>query len=172
MVFCFGYLSYGIAEFIHCSGIIALLTSGIIMAHYTWYNLSNQAKTVTSISFQVIGYGIEAFVFAYIGLTFFSFMEYEWSLNLFISELIIVIAGRFIGTIGIIKMAELFGYKSGVRFKDLIFISYAGVIRGAVAFGLVLRIDKSVENKPVIVTTCLCLVIFTTVVLGSTVATV
>jgi NhaP-type Na+/H+ or K+/H+ antiporter len=40
MVFCFGYLSYGIAEFIHCSGIISLLTCGILMAHYTWYNLS------------------------------------------------------------------------------------------------------------------------------------
>jgi hypothetical protein len=41
-----------------------------------------------------------------------------------------------------------------------------------VAFGLVLRIDKSVENRPVIVTTALSLVVFTTVVLGSTVATV
>ena len=52
------------------------------------------------------------------------------------------------------------------------FISYAGLIRGAVAFGLVLRIDKSVENRPVIVTTALSLVVFTTVLLGSTVATV
>jgi NhaP-type Na+/H+ or K+/H+ antiporter len=59
-----------------------------------------------------------------------------------------------------------------VRLKDLVFISYAGMIRGAVAFGLVLRIDKSVENRPVIVTTALSLVVFTTVVLGSTVATV
>lgn len=40
MVFCFGYLSYCISEFIHCSGIIALLTCGILMSHYTWYNLS------------------------------------------------------------------------------------------------------------------------------------
>jgi len=120
----------------------------------------------------VIGYGIEAFVFAYIGLTFFSFMEYEWSFHLFIAELFIIIGGRFIGTIGIIKFLEIFGYKSGIRFKDLVFISYAGMIRGAVAFGLVLRIDKSIDNKPVIVTTSLCLVVFTTVILGSTVATV
>lgn len=40
LVFSFGYLSYSIAELIHCSGIIALLTSGVLMAHYTWYNLS------------------------------------------------------------------------------------------------------------------------------------
>jgi hypothetical protein len=41
-----------------------------------------------------------------------------------------------------------------------------------VAFGLVLRIDESVENRPVIVTTALTLVVFTTVVLGSTVSLV
>ena len=75
------------------------------------------------------------------------------------------------GTIGIIKLLEIFGYKSGIRFKDLIFISYAGLIRGAVAFGLVLRIDERVENRSVIITTSLSLVVFTTVVLGSTVAT-
>jgi hypothetical protein len=45
------------------------------------------------------------------------------------------------------------------------------MIRGAVAFGLVLRIDDEVKNKPVIVTTSLSLVVFTTVVFGSTVST-
>ena len=46
------------------------------------------------------------------------------------------------------------------------------MIRGAVAFGLVLRIEPEVEHRSVIVTTSLGLVCFTTVVLGSTVATV
>lgn len=36
---------------------------------------------------------------------------------------------------------RLFGYKSGLSLKDLLFIAYAGMIRGAVAFGLVLRVD-------------------------------
>ena len=55
--------------------------------------------------------------------------------------------------------------------KELVFIAYAGMIRGAVAFGLVLKIDKSMPNRAVIVTTALCLVVFTTVVMGSTVST-
>lgn len=46
------------------------------------------------------------------------------------------------------------------------------MIRGAVAFGLVLRIEPTVENRSVIVTTSLALVVTTTVFLGSTVATV
>lgn len=40
MIFCFGYLSYCVAELFHYSGIIALLASSILMAKYAWYNLS------------------------------------------------------------------------------------------------------------------------------------
>jgi len=43
------------------------------------------------------------------------------------------------------------------------------MIRGAIAFGLVLRIEDTSPNRSVIVTTSLALVIFTTVVFGSTV---
>jgi hypothetical protein len=50
----------------------------------------------------VIGYGIEAFVFGYIGLTFFSFYEYDWSLGLIIAEVIIVCGGRVVSTLGVI----------------------------------------------------------------------
>lgn len=120
----------------------------------------------------MIAYAVEAFVFGYLGITFFSYISLDWSWQLFIAMLIICIVGRFIGTIGIIKGLELFGYKSGIKFKELIFISHAGIIRGAVAFGLVLRIDESVEHRSVIVTTSLALVCFTTIFLGSTVATV
>jgi NhaP-type Na+/H+ or K+/H+ antiporter len=172
LVFVFGYLSYCVTELFHYSGIIALLVAGVVMAKYSWYNLSPQAKQVTSIAFQVIAYAVEAFVFGYLGITFFSYIQLDWSWQLFIAMLIICCSGRFIGTIGIIKICELFGYKSGIAFKDLIFISYAGIIRGAVAFGLVLRIDESVEHRSVIVTTSLALVCFTTIVMGSTVATV
>jgi NhaP-type Na+/H+ or K+/H+ antiporter len=172
LVFVFGYLSYCVTELFHYSGIIALLVSGVVMAKYSWYNLSPQAKQVTSISFQVIAYAVEAFVFGYLGITFFSYIQLNWSWQLFISMLIICCLGRFIGTIGIIKCFEMFGYKSGIKFRDLIFISYAGIIRGAVAFGLVLRIDENVNHRSVIVTTSLALVCFTTIFFGSTVATV
>jgi NhaP-type Na+/H+ or K+/H+ antiporter len=40
LIFCFGFISYMTAELIDLSGIITLLSTGIIMAHYTWYNLS------------------------------------------------------------------------------------------------------------------------------------
>ena len=40
MIFCMGYLSYVTSEIAGYSGIITLLTSGVVMAQYTWYNLS------------------------------------------------------------------------------------------------------------------------------------
>lgn len=67
---------------------------------------------------------------------------------------------------------RLCGYKSGLPFKDLLFIAYAGMIRGAVAFGLVLQLDDSFANREVIITTTLSLVIVSTVLMGSTVSSV
>jgi NhaP-type Na+/H+ and K+/H+ antiporter len=55
--------------------------------------------------------------------------------------------------------------------RDLLFIAYAGMIRGAVAFGLVLRLEDSIVNREVIITSTLALVIVSTVVMGSTVST-
>lgn len=51
MIFCFGYLSYVISEASANSGIITLLTSGVVMAHYTWFNLSPQGKQSSFIVF-------------------------------------------------------------------------------------------------------------------------
>ena len=51
LVFVFGYLAYCVTELFHFSGIISLLVSGIVMSKYSWYNLSPQAKQVTSIAF-------------------------------------------------------------------------------------------------------------------------
>ena len=40
MIFCIAYVGYVLAELWHLSGIITLLTCSVMMANYTWYNLS------------------------------------------------------------------------------------------------------------------------------------
>jgi NhaP-type Na+/H+ or K+/H+ antiporter len=172
MIFCFGYLAYLLSEQAEASGIISLLTCGIVMAHYTWYNLSPQGKQSSFIVFQFLGYILEAFIFSYLGLTFFSYKTLAWSYDLFLVELGVIIVARMIGTIGFVGVLSKCGFKSPLNFKELIFVWYAGMIRGAIAFGLVLRIDKSFVNRDVIVTTSLSLVVFTTVVFGSTVGVI
>jgi len=71
------------------------------------------------------------------------------------------------GTVGLVSMISLCGHKKQVTYKELIFIWYAGLIRGAIAFGLVLRIED-VVNRSVIVSTSLFLVVVTTVLFGCT----
>lgn len=51
LMFCFAYISYTLSMILGMSGIITLLTTGIVMAHYTWYNLSPQGKHVSSATF-------------------------------------------------------------------------------------------------------------------------
>ena len=48
LIFCFGYLAYSAGELAGQSGIICLLTTGVVMAHYGWYN---QGKVLSSASF-------------------------------------------------------------------------------------------------------------------------
>jgi len=102
LTFCFGYLAYGVGEIAHMSGIICLLTTGVVFAHYGWFNLSPQGKHLSSASFQVIGFGLEAFVFCYLGLSFFSFVEKKWSWQFILLEGAVCIIGRFVGTVGLI----------------------------------------------------------------------
>jgi len=49
--------------------------------------------------------------------------------------------GRGFGSLGLVYLFKCFGYDAGLTLKELIFIWYAGMIRGAIAFGLVLRIN-------------------------------
>ena len=85
----------------------------------------------------------------------------------------VILIGRGLGTFGLFSLLKLCKYEKDdpkkISWKELTFIWYAGLIRGAIAFGLVLRIDSTVVNRSVIVTTCLTLVVFTTIFFGSTV---
>lgn len=71
------FISYMISEATENSGIITLLTCGITMAHYTWYNLSPQGKIVSSVAISITGSAAESFVFAYMGLCTFTYTKSE-----------------------------------------------------------------------------------------------
>jgi NhaP-type Na+/H+ or K+/H+ antiporter len=66
---------------------------------------------------------------------------------------------------------RLFTHQPRISLKEQLFVCYAGLIRGAIAFGLVLRLSgyiKEKEKLDIIETTALTLVVSTTLIFGST----
>jgi len=116
------------------------------MAHYTWYNLSPQGKTISSVTFSITGAIAESMVFAYIGLCVFTYTEgkgtvqdgsqYYWSYSFILSMTAIVIVGRVLAVFTAQGLFNLCSKKKDVTLRELVFISYGGMIRGAIAFGL------------------------------------
>jgi NhaP-type Na+/H+ or K+/H+ antiporter len=84
---------------------------------------------------------------------------------------VIVILGRIAAVWISHGLFSLCSKKADISLRELCFISYGGMIRGAIAFGLVLKIPDNepevFKERGAIVTTTLALVIITTLFFGT-----
>ena len=161
------------------SGIISLLTCAIVSAHYTYYNLSPQGRQATTLSFSFLGEMCEAAVYSYVGLALYSTIPTWWSWSFVLLQLAIIFFGRIIGVLSTFYCFRCCFKKKTIKFNELLFITYAGMIRGAIAFALVLKIEHddgsgtvctncySKENYDLVVSTTLMLVMLTTLIFGT-----
>jgi NhaP-type Na+/H+ or K+/H+ antiporter len=162
------------------SGIISLLICGIVQAHYAWFNLSPQGKQTTSVTFQFLGMAAEAAVYSYIGISLYFTIPSWWSFEWILAQTIIVILGRIIGVICTFYFFTIFFMKRTISFNELMFITWGGMIRGAIAFALVMKIPYvggpscpdphycyTKEQYDLAVSTCLILVMVTTLFFGT-----
>jgi solute carrier family 9 (sodium/hydrogen exchanger), member 6/7 len=81
LIIVFGFTSYYISEVANQSGVICLLTAGILFSHYTNYNMSQTGKIVTGATLQIVSQIVEAFLFIYLGIslwTYFSESVYKF----------------------------------------------------------------------------------------------
>lgn len=67
---------------------------------------------------------------------------YPWSTQVIVVMILIVFIGRIIAVWAIHFLFLTCSNKPDVTYKELIFISWGGMIRGAIAFGLVLKIPS------------------------------
>jgi NhaP-type Na+/H+ or K+/H+ antiporter len=117
IVLCFAMVSYVVSELFHESGIISLLVCGIVQAHYAYYNLSSLGQHASYVIFQFISFFSEAFVFIYLGISFFSFGDLKWCPMLILIEIFVIMIGRFIAVMGLLLFLKLCKYDSGLSFK-------------------------------------------------------
>lgn len=68
VIMLFAYSSFTLAESMHLSGIVAVLTTGIVMNHYTRKNLSPQAKPMVQHALITVSKIADAIIFFLVGL--------------------------------------------------------------------------------------------------------
>lgn len=170
LIILFAYLSYILTESLHLSPIIALLFNGIFNSHYSFYNLSFQAREESSILSRVLSGLAEAFIFTYLGLTAIHYFSIAFSWSFMIFELITVVCGRFISVFGICFLMEhvlkIKSFRLSMSEKGI--MGCSGTIRGAIAFGLSISIQSNKQlNRDILLSTTLSLVFISTVVFGA-----
>lgn len=97
----FAFITYSLTELLGFSPILALLFCGIIMSHYTLYNLSYQAREESCVVIKIMANISEAFVFTYLGLTSISTPSKSVSIIFVFWVLLFVTIGRVVSIYGV-----------------------------------------------------------------------
>lgn len=161
----YSYSSYLLADGLGLSGIVAILFCGVVMAHYTYHNLSPQAQKFSTKLFKVMASLSEMFVFAYLGLALFSF-DQVYDIGLIFFSVLFCLASRLFNIFPLSLMINIYQRKNPKRqipLKEQFVMWFAG-LRGAMAFAL--SLDTQTEHALSIHTTTLFIVLLTVMVMG------
>ncbi|XP_058792951.1 sodium/hydrogen exchanger 8 [Phymastichus coffea] len=164
MMLVFTYAPYVLAEGIHLSGIMAILFNGIVMSHYTHFNLSTVTQITMQQTMRTLAFIAETCVFAYLGLALFSF-KHKVEPALVIWSIILCLIGRAANIFPLALLVNKFREHQITR--KMMFIMWFSGLRGAISYALSLHLNFSDETtRHVMITTTLIIVLFTTLVFG------
>ncbi len=168
------YMAYVVAEAIEVSGIMSLFVCGMIMSHYTRYNITPQAEAVTTHGFHALAFVAEAAVFTLLGADFLlsEFEQTAWDGRAVLAAIPLCLIARACSIFpisAVINCRRASKHERAIPWKSQVVLWFAG-LRGAIAYGLAKRWDAEPDSPTNTVTTVMAVVIFTTFVLGSTVA--
>ncbi|KAG7188111.1 hypothetical protein KM043_015959 [Ampulex compressa] len=159
----FTYAPYVLAEGIQLSGIMAILFNGIVMSHYTHFNLSTVTQITMQQTMRTLAFIAETCVFAYLGLALFSF-RHRVEPALIVWSIILCLIGRAANIFPLALLVNRF--REHQITKKMMFIMWFSGLRGAISYALSLHLDFSDETRHVIITTTLIIVLFTTLIFG------
>ncbi|XP_014300155.1 sodium/hydrogen exchanger 8 isoform X2 [Microplitis demolitor] len=159
----FTYAPYVLAEGIQLSGIMAILFNGIVMSHYTHFNLSTVTQITMQQTMRTLAFIAETCVFAYLGLALFSF-RHRVEPALVTWSLILCLIGRAANIFPLALLVNRF--REHQITKKMMFIMWFSGLRGAISYALSLHLNFSDETRHVIITTTLIIVLFTTLIFG------
>ncbi|KAG9393450.1 Na /H exchanger [Carpediemonas membranifera] len=155
------YMAYFISEAFHLSGIMTILSVGVIAQHYTSYSLSPSSSDAITELTHAVSFAAENAVFAYLGASIFS-VSHSVKFSYIIATIALIIIGRALNIFPLTVIANRFRMYE-VPFVFGVLQWFSG-LRGAVAFALALTLTGSAGT--IIMTTTLVVVLFTIVVFG------
>jgi len=160
----FAYLPYGLAEAINLSGIMAILFCGIVMSHYTHFNLSAVTQVTVQQTFRTLAFMAETCVFAYLGMALFTF-PLVFKPAFICWCIVLCLLAR---AVNIFPLARLLNhFREHKITPQMQFLMWFSGLRGAIAFALSLHMDfEDAVTRRVIVTSTLSIVLFTLIILG------
>jgi len=169
LIFLLAYLSYMISEELGFSGIIGIFCCGFTMNHYTYYNLSEDSKLGSVLAIQTMSHFCEAATYAFLGFSVFSIHSENASLVFMLKIVGITMLARVVSVA--LPMAGLRLLGRRLDWRQQVYVSYAGLIRGAIAYALTYRIDTRLLRREfdlqVMRENTFLAVVFSTVVFGS-----
>ncbi|KJH40890.1 sodium/hydrogen exchanger 3 domain protein [Dictyocaulus viviparus] len=163
----FPYLSYLISESVHMSGILAIVTCGLMMKPYIAGNLNEKALTTVKYSLKTLSSCCEAIIFVFLGLSTFS-KNHTWDLMFALVTVVACICCRFIGVIFLTWIANKKRVQK-IGLMDQVIMGYGG-LRGAICYGLVMTLDKdAIPAKDMLVSTTVVVIVVTVFLQGTTI---
>ena len=138
------FLTYSLCELesFQLAAIIAIFVFGIIQSHYNRYNLSEESVEKAGFTFALVSYICEALILIYLGLSIDSFEGSSSMITIILADIGILVFARFFTLLflsGLVTVLKK-GKESGLLFKEIILVGFSGMIRGSIAYALIVKL--------------------------------
>ncbi|XP_059899507.1 sodium/hydrogen exchanger 3-like [Gadus macrocephalus] len=166
-IFILGYLSYLTAEMLSLSAILAIVFTGIACQRYIKANMDEASVATVQHAMKVLANGSETIIFLFLGISAIDRGIWVWNTGFILLTLLFIFVYRFIGVFFLTWILNKFRLVP-VEYIDQVIMSYGG-LRGAVAYGLAVMLEKSkIKERNLMISTTLIVVYFTVILQGIT----
>eukprot|EP00941_MAST-03F_sp_MAST-3F-sp1_P002806 g2806.t1 len=156
----FAYVPFLLGEWIEFSGIVAILFTGITMKHYTYNNMSREAREKSDTIIAVLANVAETAIFLELGSSIWKFPSYHIGL-IFTALFACLLARAF----HIYPLSWLINQRAARKIsKNQQHMLWFSGLRGAIAYAL--AVDFPGQNKEYIISTTIVIVFATVIFLG------